>query len=88
MSGLPFPSPGDLPKPGIKLASPVLEGRFLPPEPSGNMLARNTQLCNLSGVIRWYVSAFKILLPWDFLGGLVVKNPPTNAWDVDLIPAL
>ena len=27
-SGLPFPSPGDLPNPGIKLASPSLTGGF------------------------------------------------------------
>ena len=27
-SALPFPSPGDLPDPGIKLVSPVLAGRF------------------------------------------------------------
>ena len=26
--GLPFPSPGDLPNPGIKLASPTLAGGF------------------------------------------------------------
>ena len=29
-SGLPFPSPGDLPDPGIKPTSPALAGRFLP----------------------------------------------------------
>ena len=34
-SGLPFPSPGDLPKPGIKPASPSLTGRLLTTEPSG-----------------------------------------------------
>ena len=27
-SGLPFPSPGDLPDPGIEPASPTLAGRF------------------------------------------------------------
>jgi len=27
-SGLPFPSPGDLPDPGIKPSSPTLTGRF------------------------------------------------------------
>ena len=27
-SGLPFPSPGDLPDPGIELTSPVSAGRF------------------------------------------------------------
>ena len=34
-SGLPFPSPGTLPKPGIKHTSPALAGRFFTNEPSG-----------------------------------------------------
>ena len=32
-SGLPFPSPGDLPGSGIKSASPALAGRFFIAEP-------------------------------------------------------
>ena len=34
-SGLPFPSPGDLPDPGIKPLSPALAGRFFTIEPPG-----------------------------------------------------
>ena len=34
-SGFPFPSPGDLPNPGIKPMSPALAGRFFTTEPSG-----------------------------------------------------
>ena len=34
-SGLPFPSPGDLPNPGIKLCSPTLQADALPSEPPG-----------------------------------------------------
>ena len=34
-SGLPFPFPGDLPNPGIKLTSPALEGRFFTTQPPG-----------------------------------------------------
>ena len=34
-SGLPFPSLGDLPDPGIKPRSPALAGRFVPTEPPG-----------------------------------------------------
>ena len=34
-SGLPFPSPGDLPDPGIKPRSPELQTDFLPSEPPG-----------------------------------------------------
>ena len=34
-SGLPFPSPGDLPDPGIKPGSPALRAGTLPSEPPG-----------------------------------------------------
>ena len=34
-NGLPFPSPGNFPDPGIKLASSALAGRFFTTEPSG-----------------------------------------------------
>ena len=34
-SGLPFPSPGDLPDPGIKPMSPALADRFFTTEPPG-----------------------------------------------------
>ena len=35
-SGLPFPSPGDLPDPGIEPGSPTLRADTLPSEPPGN----------------------------------------------------
>ena len=34
-SGLPFPSPGDLPDPGIEAGSPALQADSLPSEPPG-----------------------------------------------------
>ena len=37
-SGLPFPSPGDLPKPGIEPGSPTLQADALPSEPRGIFL--------------------------------------------------
>ena len=40
-SGLPFPSPGDLPDPGIKPTSPALAGRFFTTEPAGKPLSQN-----------------------------------------------
>ena len=45
-SGLPFPSPRNLPDPGVEPASLVLAGRFFTPEPPGNrqvvvMVAQN-----------------------------------------------
>ena len=36
-SGLPFPSPGDLPDPGIEPRSPALWADALPPEPLGKL---------------------------------------------------
>ena len=47
-SGLPFPSPGDLPDPGIKSRSPALQADSLPSEPPGKpsiTLERVAQLC-------------------------------------------
>ena len=35
-SGLPFPSPGDFPDPGIKSRSPALQADTLPSEPPGD----------------------------------------------------
>ena len=37
-SGYPFPSPGDLPNPGIKPRSPALQADSLPAEPPGKPL--------------------------------------------------
>ena len=52
-SGLPFPSPGDLPNPGIELGSPALQADTFPFEPPGKP----------SGPIRLFL--FLFLLPWD-----------------------
>jgi len=41
-SGLPFPSPGDLPDPGIKPISPALAGRFFTAEPLGKPIVVTT----------------------------------------------
>ena len=40
-SGLPFPSPGDLPDPGIKPGSPALQADALPSELLGILLANS-----------------------------------------------
>ena len=36
-SGLPFPSPGDLPNPGIEPRSPTLQAETLPSKPPGKL---------------------------------------------------
>ena len=41
-SGLPFPSPGDLPNPGMKPMSPALAGRFFTAESPGKTLYDNS----------------------------------------------
>ena len=45
-SGEPFPSPGDLPNPGIKPRSPILQADSLPAEPQGK--PKNTGVGSLS----------------------------------------
>ena len=40
-SGLPFPSPGDLPDPGIEPRSPTLQADALPSEPPGKPRGRS-----------------------------------------------
>ena len=37
-SGFPFPSPGDIPDPGIESASPAMAGGFFTTEPLGLIL--------------------------------------------------
>ena len=48
-SGLPFPTPGDLPYPGIEHRSPVLAGRFFTTEPPGrpSFAHRNSKICQV-----------------------------------------
>ena len=45
-SGYPFPSPGDLPNPGIEPSSPALQADSLPAEPQGK--PKNTGVSSLS----------------------------------------
>ena len=47
-SGLPFPSPGDLPDPGMEPRSPALAARFVTTEPPEDPLLSFHSLYNLS----------------------------------------
>jgi len=51
-SGEPFPSPGDLPNPGIEPRSPVLQANSLPAEPPGK--PKNREVGSLS-LLQWIV---------------------------------
>ena len=42
---LPFPSPGDLPNPGIEPGSPALQADALPSEPPGKQTSSEHKLC-------------------------------------------
>ena len=46
-SGLPFPSPGDLPDPGIELGSPALRADALTSEPPGKPKGSTKKLLEL-----------------------------------------
>ena len=46
-SGLPFPSPGDLPDPGTEPESPVLQADSLPSEPPGKSQDKTKPMENL-----------------------------------------
>ena len=46
-SGLPFPSPGDLPDPGMEPASPALAGEFFTTEPPGKPSSKISKTISL-----------------------------------------
>ena len=74
-SGVPFPSPGDLPDPGIEPRSPVLQADALPSEPPGKPkrspkeqrfnyhVSHATDICALNDRVRRkeHISSFNIL---------------------------
>ena len=63
-SGLPFPSPGDLPDPGIEPGSPALQADSLPSEPPGKPRSLQNYIPELwLGVGDWE----QAILTW-FLG--------------------
>ena len=56
-SGLPFPSPGDLPNPGIEPLSPALEGGFFTTEPPGKPAEKLVGFPSCSAVKRPHANA-------------------------------
>ena len=106
-SGLPFPSPGDLPNPGIEPRSPALEADALTSEPPGKPInvilnGKKPKAFLLNSGVRHScllsLLLFNIILEvldiairqekemQNLPGGPVVKNLPSNAQDIDLIP--
>ena len=71
-SGLLFPSPGDLPNPGIKPGSPALQAESLPSEPQGKHLSLGIFKMWISSVVDWLFS--NMLFNFHvFLGFLFLK---------------
>ena len=66
-SGLPFPFPGDLPKPGTELMSPTLQADSLLSEPSTTSI--------LPTLLETWVSSIYTCLMASHMAQ-VVKNPP------------
>ena len=50
-SGLPFPSPGDLPDPGMEPGSPKLRADALSSEPLGNPIIKDNMSSNLTQLL-------------------------------------
>ena len=48
--GLPFPSIGDLPKPGVESMSPTLAGEFFTTEPSGKPRSMPCDILNFKDI--------------------------------------
>ena len=46
--GLPFPSPGDPPDPGIEPTSPTLAGGFFTPEPAGKSTVKGEMVTSMA----------------------------------------
>ena len=60
-SGLPFPSPEDLPDPGVEPTSPSLQADCLPSEPPGKLTFMKELAKTLCGMRLCY--PYKIFLP-------------------------
>ena len=69
-SGLPFPSSGYLPNPGIELASPALVSRFFTTEPLGKPNTIYTVTINQLLHIIWINFALKYLMMFCYLCSL------------------
>ena len=61
-NGLLFPSPGDLPNPGIEPRSPALQADTLLPEPFSRILLKDSDLVRHIWILIRYFPNFKMLI--------------------------
>ena len=86
-SGLPFPSPGDHPDPGIEPASPTLAGRFFTTEPPGK--PHLGALCFKTGgasVCTAELAVLQICLQWTEVFPQLLPLEPAFSWAGGLYP--
>ena len=74
-SGVPFPSPEDLSKPGIEPKSPTLQADSLPSEPPGKPQPGADLIQTVTCIICYHYYAF-IPVFWASLVAWLVKNLP------------
>ena len=55
-NGLPFPSPGDLPDPGIEPGSPALQADSLPSEAPGKRLGEGKYMILMKGKFSTFIT--------------------------------
>ena len=82
-SGLPFPSPGDLPNPGIEPRSPALQADALPSRPPSKMQQNFVWLSRqgLRGPYSFRICSLGIWLPWTEAWGILPKRTQSISAD-------
>ena len=80
-SALPFPSPGDLPKPGIKPRSPELQADALPSEPPGKPKVCLGG-CKLKALKLWHTQQPNERDCTHISEKAMAPNPSTLAWKI------
>ena len=82
-SGLPFPSPGHLPDPGIKPRSPTLQADALPSEPPGKILLNNMEILTNLGMATFpYHKFYLAFFAWLVVSVNLIFNNRLNMFDV------
>ena len=83
-SGLPFPSPGDLPNPGIELESlfsPALAGGFFTTEPPGDTAESEDQLRTF--LMKVKRESEKAGLKLNIQKTKIMASGPITSWQID-----